>query len=409
MVSSNAFLVSLAFMFTYRLVRAIFISRSYNKVGQGGFKQQLKSKGYIQMSEVEPKSLIAATDAPAKGVEQEIRAGLHHRIDYLELARQLPARIISYNDLPRRPMLQRLGEKLNLDVREAWLASKLINQDDLEVVFSTSEKVGIPLNLLLNSKAKHLVQLAHPLSPKKLSLIKALAISRRWDIMLLPTHAEAEIFQARLKLSPDRLRVLPYAVDTQFYQPSEADQFQDNSQPDHILSLGVSHRDYPTLLKALSVLPQVFCQIRVGSMWVTSHLKFAKETLPDNVEILPYVHPHKLREIYSNARFVVVAIDGTTQWSAGCTSIVQAQSMGKAVIATRTPGMQDYVLDNETGILVELGNSRAMAEAIEYLWNNPDKAAEMGRRAQEWASHKFSLEYWLAEITALLKQLAAQA
>lgn len=149
-------------------------------------------------------------------------------------------------------------------------------------------------------------------------------------------------------------------------------------------------------------LPHITCHLRVGSTWVHNKAGYDNETIPGNVHIEPYVHPSVLRDCYSESRFIILPIRQTTQWSAGCTSASQAQAMGKAVIATRNPGMPDYVLDGETGILVEGGNPAAMAEAIDYLWNNPEKADTMGRRAREWVQASLSLDRWLDNMANLL-------
>jgi glycosyltransferase involved in cell wall biosynthesis len=76
--------------------------------------------------------------------------------------------------------------------------------------------------------------------------------------------------------------------------------------------------------------------------------------------------------------------------------------MGKPLIATRVPGLSDYLLDGETGILVERGSPVAMAEAIDYFWSNPEKATAMGHRAREWVEASFSLDKWLDNVGYLL-------
>jgi glycosyltransferase involved in cell wall biosynthesis len=147
----------------------------------------------------------------------------------------------------------------------------------------------------------------------------------------------------------------------------------------------------------------VACQISATSAWVKHKAGYEDEVIPDNVQIKGYDHPNAICEAYANSRFVVIPIRyPISQWSAGSVSVLQPQAMGKAVIATRTPGLADYIIDGETGLLVEPNNPQAMAEAIEFLWNNPDKAAAMGQRGCEWVRDNFSIEHWIDELGLML-------
>jgi glycosyltransferase involved in cell wall biosynthesis len=86
--------------------------------------------------------------------------------------------------------------------------------------------------------------------------------------------------------------------------------------------------------------------------------------------------------------------------------VQQAQAMGKPVVATHMPGLRDYVLDGETGMLVEEANPVALASAIDYLWGNAEVAAAMGRRARDWVEANFSLDRWVESVAALLNDLS---
>ncbi len=77
-----------------------------------------------------------------------------------------------------------------------------------------------------------------------------------------------------------------------------------------------------------------------------------------------------------------------------------AQAMGKPVVATRMPGLSEYIVEGETGLLVEQGDDREMAEAIETLWNAPRRVARMGREARRLMQERFSLDAWLQRVEA---------
>jgi len=70
-------------------------------------------------------------------------------------------------------------------------------------------------------------------------------------------------------------------------------------------------------------------------------------------------------------------------------SIIEASAMKKPVIATDIRGCREAVNDGKTGILVPIGNPEKLAEAIIYLFRNPEKAKEMGRKGREKIKREF--------------------
>ncbi|MCS6911196.1 MAG: glycosyltransferase family 4 protein, partial [Anaerolineales bacterium] len=119
----------------------------------------------------------------------------------------------------------------------------------------------------------------------------------------------------------------------------------------------------------------------------------------------PFVHPSVLRGVVRRSRFVVLPLQPGTQWAAGCTSVQIAQAMGKAVIATRLPGLEDYVAHGETGLLVPAKDPAALAAAIDRLWRNPAEAEQMGARGRQRMVAEFSLDQWLERWAGLIQTL----
>ena len=347
--------------------------------------------------------LIVATNKTADNIHQQVKSGQHQRVDYLELSERFAAEYVDYNRINSNRITGWLAARLRIDFSQAVYVARLVHTQGYDTVLSLSERVGIPLALCLNRQVKHIVIMHHPLSPKKLWLIKRLGLHQRWHKIIAISQAEAAVLRQTLGLGEDRVLAVNTPVDTDFFAPYEEE--APLRQRDHIQSVGLSYRDYPTLINAMKLLPQIKCHLRVGSAWVQSDTGFSPDALPENVEIKPYVHPSLLKQCFAQSRFIVVPIRQTTQWSAGCTSVHLAQAMGRAVITTNVPGLRDYVSEGETGLLVEPGNPVAMAEAIDYLWRNPEKAAAMGRHGVEWIRSKFSIDTWLDQIELMLQLL----
>lgn len=350
------------------------------------------------------KVLIVATNVTPAGVQAEVAAGKHHRIDYIELAESLATRYVDYSLMGNSQTLRRAEETLRMDMRLAWQVKRLVQQENYDVVLSLSERVGLPLTRLLDRHVKQVVIIHHPMSPQKLNLMKLLGVAEHWNKIITISHAEEKGLEQALNLPDALVETLILPVDTAFYKPP-IDDVPLEAQ-DHAQSLGLSHRDFPTLIRAMRQLPDITLHLRVGSTWVNHRSTHEGEDLPNNVQIQPFVHPSVLRECYTRSRFIIVPIINDTQWTAGGVSVQVAQAMGKAVIASDRPGLSSYLIDGETGILVRTGDAQDMAEAIEYLWRNPEVARKMGQRGREWLEANFSMERWLKKMTAILEEVA---
>jgi glycosyltransferase involved in cell wall biosynthesis len=85
--------------------------------------------------------------------------------------------------------------------------------------------------------------------------------------------------------------------------------------------------------------------------------------------------------------------------------IVEAMLAGRPVIATRAGGAMEIVSDNRTGLLVEPGDSHALAAAIQTLLENREFAAEMGRAAQREAEKRFRLDRILEQWNECIEEV----
>jgi len=73
-------------------------------------------------------------------------------------------------------------------------------------------------------------------------------------------------------------------------------------------------------------------------------------------------------------------------------SLVEAMAMGVPVVATRSGGPEEIVIDGKTGFLVPPGKPKKMAEKILVLLENIELRREMGERGRELVSDKFSIK-----------------
>ena len=88
--------------------------------------------------------------------------------------------------------------------------------------------------------------------------------------------------------------------------------------------------------------------------------------------------------------------------------IVQGMASGKPVIATNGGGVPETVLDGDTGILVPMGDSDAMAKALCALLADPAAARRMGERARQRVLDHFTIEQTAQKVTGVYERVLAR-
>lgn len=88
---------------------------------------------------------------------------------------------------------------------------------------------------------------------------------------------------------------------------------------------------------------------------------------------------------------------------------IEAQAAGKPVVATRATGVVNAVLDGVTGILVPVGDSRALCEALKLVLTDQNLAGTLGAAGRERVLREFRQEtIWDALAQEYLRLLSAK-
>jgi glycosyltransferase involved in cell wall biosynthesis len=77
---------------------------------------------------------------------------------------------------------------------------------------------------------------------------------------------------------------------------------------------------------------------------------------------------------------------------------------GLPVIATKVGGIPMQVIDNVTGILIELNNIEQLKNAILLLVNNKELREKMGKAARERVEKEFSWDKSAEQLENLYKE-----
>ncbi len=88
---------------------------------------------------------------------------------------------------------------------------------------------------------------------------------------------------------------------------------------------------------------------------------------------------------------------------------LEAMACEVPVIATRVGGLPEVVREGETGHLVSIGDTEAMADLAVRLLADPPRLREMGRRARAWAVESYNTTRIIPQYEALYERVVQQA
>jgi glycosyltransferase involved in cell wall biosynthesis len=201
------------------------------------------------------------------------------------------------------------------------------------------------------------------------------------------TPVEVKYYQEMLSIAPEAISYCPlgWYDPTIWYKP-RSEHLPEGLSPSerYIMTSGRSFRDYVTLARAVAGLD-------VKVMVSAREFNLAGLDLPDNLVATGWLSKRDFMDYIYHSQFYIVPLQPISH-AGGDSSLIQAMSFSKAIVATRAPSTETYIEPGSTGILVAPGNVKEMREAILSLWNNPQEAARMGQEARRRFEEYYTIE-----------------
>jgi glycosyltransferase involved in cell wall biosynthesis len=177
-------------------------------------------------------------------------------------------------------------------------------------------------------------------------------------------------------LDEDKIEVIPFGVDTDFFRPLDVYKDEDIFQ---ILSVGylIERKGFEYLIRAMPHVLKEHKNVRlkiVGSGPLESRLKAViyELGLGDEVEIVSNVSDEELLMTYNFADLFVLPsiVDSQGNTEGLGVVLLEAMACGLPVIASNVGGIPDIIRNSETGLLFNEKDSQNIAEKITYSIEN---------------------------------------
>lgn len=202
---------------------------------------------------------------------------------------------------------------------------------------------------------------------------------------------QQEYYQRNMPRLPARF--VPFGVDTEFFRP------RTENAEDYAVAIGSYLRDYRTLLAAWRQLPPGMLPLKLMGA------KLRVGNLPPGVELLDWIPIDDFKRVVARARLVVLPLK-SKKYAYGQMSLLQAMAMAKAVVVSRVPSVVDYVSDGVDALVVEPGDTDALAQAVAALHSDPDRISTLEAAARATAE-RFNEARMAADIHAFVSMLVS--
>lgn len=190
---------------------------------------------------------------------------------------------------------------------------------------------------------------------------------------------------------------------TRVYNGLDLDEYTFNTataDPDRIVAVGrlVEKKGFGDLLDAVSLLVTERPQLRVdivgdGVLGPELQAKTSALGLDAHVRFLGPLPQDRTREAVRSAALLaapcVVAADGNRDGLP--TVLLEAMAQGTPVVTTPVTGNVEAVRDGETGLVVPESDPAALAQAMSFLLDRPERAREYARAARRLVEQRFDV------------------
>ena len=202
-----------------------------------------------------------------------------------------------------------------------------------------------------------------------------------------------------VEMGVDEKRVVhvPYFLRTEEYEPL----YKDEGYFAYVGRLS-KEKGIMTLLDAARRLGKCNLKI-VGGGELRDEVLEASRDIP-GIELAGHLSGERLRDVWRKASFVVVP----SEWYENLPySILESFAMGKPVIGSRIGGIPELVVDGESGLLFDPGNSKELAEKIAFLQERPELRQKMGRNAREKAEKELGADAHYSRLSDIYRKAIA--
>jgi glycosyltransferase involved in cell wall biosynthesis len=232
-------------------------------------------------------------------------------------------------------------------------------------------------------------------------------------IVTISRYSQSKILE-HYGIGADRVRIIANGVDTKKYKPSDSaaprQQFGLGKEP-CVLFVGsfIHRKGLPFLVDAAEKIVREqaktkFLMVGDGPLkgWLLDTLR--KKNIVQNFVFLGTLQEDKLIDAYNAADVFVLP---SIQEGQGIV-LLEAQACGKPVVAFNVGGVKEAVRHNETGFLLESGNTDGLAGKLLELLENDTLRKKMGDAGPRFVTENYTWDLCAQRMLETYKEALAK-
>lgn len=228
--------------------------------------------------------------------------------------------------------------------------------------------------------------------PTGLALRRMQFAFKKIDTLVVSSNMEVGLYSNYFKIPEDRFDFVRWGVNYPNFK---------NTPPQHsagyICAVGGNARDYSTFIDTMRDLPEVS-----GIIVVRPHNLVGLQ-IPKNVEVLTNIPMDDAYSVIANSRLMVLPLAGN-EIPCGHVTIVVAMYLGVPSIVTDSSGVDDYIIEGETGLLCAPASKDSMKQAILNLWQDPDLCSLLAKNGVQFAHEQCSEQNYVTHFKQFIEK-----
>ena len=200
-------------------------------------------------------------------------------------------------------------------------------------------------------------------------------VFKRVNAFIVHSEPERQRYASHFDLDIDRFRLVRWGVS-----PSSTE--IENQPPEiagaYVCAIGKDGRDYRTLIQAIAQLPHLKLVV------VAQPHNLARAEIPNNVEVFCNISVERAMNILKYCEFMALPLE-TDRTSCGHITLVSAMFCRKAILATRSTGIADYLPPGYDYPGIPAGDVNAWVNALSSMATDADRRNRCAERGAHFA------------------------
>jgi len=236
--------------------------------------------------------------------------------------------------------------------------------------------------------------------PKRLKYALMKFAFRKVDKFVVYSSEEALLYNRVLAIPKTKIDFVRWGVGV----PHVPEDEKPVIKGEYVCSMGYNYRDFDIIVEAARQISEVKIVLIVGSR----DLKKLIKGLPQNVNVYADIDISKALNILKYSKFMILSLKGD-RIAAGHVTLVAAMHMGKAAVVSKSPYLNDYLLEGETALTFKCGDIDSLLNSIKHLWFDNALCGKLGENGRSFASQYCSEKITVDKIKEIVKEFGSKS